>query len=66
MNLFYKRLGFWLMSVLLMGNIGISQNNLSLQLTESSVLLDRLVVCGDLDFQRVIFSINGENLSARQ
>ena len=65
MNPLFKRLGIVLVSVLLMYNIGYSQNNLSIQLTESANLLDRLVVCGEPDFQKIVIGLDGQNTSAR-
>ena len=65
MNPLFERLGIVLVSVLLMYNIGYSQNNLSIQLTESANLLERLVVCGESDFQKIIIGLDGPNTSAR-
>ncbi len=65
MNPLYKRIGIVLVSVLLMYNFGYSQNNLSIQLTESATLLDRLVVCGEPDFQRVVIGLDGQSGSTR-
>ena len=66
MNSFIRIFGFCLSLLLFIVNTSLSQNNLTVKLTESSVLLDRLVVCGDLDYQKVIIGIDGEATGIRR
>ncbi|MEM6319106.1 MAG: gliding motility-associated C-terminal domain-containing protein [Bacteroidota bacterium] len=43
----------------------VAQENIDLTLSETSVLLDQLVLCGDADEQTVVFSISGDNPAPR-
>jgi len=65
MNAFIRIFGFCLSLIIFAYSPILSQNNLTVNLTESSVLLDNLVVCGDIDFQTVIVSIDGNNTAVR-
>ena len=65
MNAFTRILVFCLGLLLFTFNTSLSQNNLSVKLTESSVLLDEVVVCGDPDFQKVLIGIDGTSTAIR-
>ena len=66
MSSFFRIFGFCLSLLLFTFNTSLSQNNLTVKLTESSVLLDQLVVCGESDYQKVIIGLDGEITGIRE
>ncbi len=62
----HQRILLFCLGCLLLGiGKGFGQNNLTLKLDSASVLLDRIVVCGEGDEQKVIFAIEGNDPTPR-